>query len=80
MSSDGTSSCHCFRDVFLLLLNLTLLPFQWQEEVDRLTVLQKAMLEDVIDKVRQELVALWDKCNQGPEQSEPFNAHICDGR
>ncbi|XP_055722377.1 protein regulator of cytokinesis 1-like isoform X1 [Salvelinus fontinalis] len=51
---------------------------QWQGEVDCLTVLQKAMLEDVIDKVRQELVALWDKCNQGPEQREPFNAHICD--
>lgn len=66
--------------LFLLLLNLTLLPFQWQGEVDRLTVLQKAMLEDVIDKVRQELVALWDKCNQGTEQREPFNAHICDGR
>uniref|UniRef100_A0A4W5K313 Zgc:86764 n=1 Tax=Hucho hucho TaxID=62062 RepID=A0A4W5K313_9TELE len=51
---------------------------QWQGEVDRLTDLQKARLEDVIEKVRQELVAFWDKCNLGLEQREPFNAHFCD--
>uniref|UniRef100_A0A674EBG7 Zgc:86764 n=1 Tax=Salmo trutta TaxID=8032 RepID=A0A674EBG7_SALTR len=51
---------------------------QWQGELDRLTDLQKTRLEDVIDKVRQELVAFWDKCNMGPEQREPFNAHFCD--
>ncbi|XP_041755356.1 protein regulator of cytokinesis 1 isoform X2 [Coregonus clupeaformis] len=51
---------------------------QWQGEVDRLTELQKARLEDVIENVRQELVASWDKCNLGPEQREPFNVHFCD--
>ncbi|XP_038826631.1 protein regulator of cytokinesis 1-like isoform X1 [Salvelinus namaycush] len=51
---------------------------QWQGEVDRLTDLQKTRLEDVIEKVRQELVTFWDKCNLGPEQREPFNAHFCD--
>ncbi|XP_055730827.1 protein regulator of cytokinesis 1-like isoform X2 [Salvelinus fontinalis] len=51
---------------------------QWQGEVDRLTDLQKTRLEDVIEKVRQELVTFWDKCNLGPEQRETFNAHFCD--
>ncbi|KAI1881982.1 hypothetical protein AGOR_G00245820 [Albula goreensis] len=51
---------------------------QWQKEVDRLEVLQKAKLEDVINKVRQELVQLWDKCMFGPAQRETFNAHFCD--
>ncbi|KAL0965716.1 hypothetical protein UPYG_G00284810 [Umbra pygmaea] len=51
---------------------------QWQQEVDSLTELQKARLGDVIGKVRQELVALWDECNLGPEQREPFNSYFCD--
>ncbi|XP_020313619.1 protein regulator of cytokinesis 1 isoform X1 [Oncorhynchus kisutch] len=51
---------------------------QWQREVDRLTDLQKTRLGDVIEKVRQELVTFWDKCNLGREQREPFNAHLCD--
>ncbi|XP_071206298.1 protein regulator of cytokinesis 1-like isoform X1 [Salvelinus alpinus] len=51
---------------------------QWQGEVYRLTDLQKTRLEDVIEKVRQELVTFWDKCTLGPEQREPFNAHFCD--
>nr|XP_046225725.1 protein regulator of cytokinesis 1-like [Oncorhynchus gorbuscha] len=51
---------------------------QWQGEVDRLTELQKTKLGDVIEKVRQELVTFWDKCNLGREQREPFNAHFCD--
>ncbi|XP_024236669.1 protein regulator of cytokinesis 1 isoform X3 [Oncorhynchus tshawytscha] len=51
---------------------------QWQGEVDRLTDLQKTRLGDVIEKVRQELVTFWDKCNLGREQREPFNAHFCD--
>ncbi|XP_029511398.2 protein regulator of cytokinesis 1-like isoform X2 [Oncorhynchus nerka] len=51
---------------------------QWQGEVDRLTELQKTRLGDVIEKVRQELVTFWDKCNLGREQREPFNAHFCD--
>ncbi|XP_072518026.1 protein regulator of cytokinesis 1 isoform X2 [Salminus brasiliensis] len=51
---------------------------RWQNIVDRLEVLQRAKLEEVIDKVRQELVILWDKCMFGPEQREPFSAHFCD--
>ncbi|XP_030625973.1 protein regulator of cytokinesis 1 [Chanos chanos] len=51
---------------------------QWQGVVDRLEALQREKLEEVIDKVRQELVALWDKCMFGPEQRESFNSHFCD--
>uniref|UniRef100_A0A8B9JFT0 Protein regulator of cytokinesis 1-like n=1 Tax=Astyanax mexicanus TaxID=7994 RepID=A0A8B9JFT0_ASTMX len=51
---------------------------RWRNTVERLEVLQRARLEEVIDKVRQELVVLWDKCMFGPEQREPFNAHFCD--
>ncbi|KAI4879679.1 hypothetical protein NFI96_032008 [Prochilodus magdalenae] len=51
---------------------------RWQNVVDRLEVLQRAKLEEVIDKVRQELVVLWDKCMFGPEQREAFSAHFCD--
>ncbi|XP_036386046.1 protein regulator of cytokinesis 1 [Megalops cyprinoides] len=51
---------------------------QWQKEVDRLEMLQKAKLEEVINKIRQELVHFWDKCMFGPKQREPFNAHFCD--
>ncbi|XP_064153439.1 protein regulator of cytokinesis 1-like isoform X2 [Anguilla rostrata] len=50
---------------------------QWQTEVDRLALLQKAKMEEVIDKIRQELVALWDRCMFGPKQREPFNTHFC---
>lgn len=39
---------------------------------------QKTKLEEVIDKVRVELVALWDLCSYGAEQKEAFNAHFCD--
>lgn len=52
---------------------------QWQGVVDRLALLQRTKLEEVIDKVRQELVVFWDKCMFGPEQREPFNVHFCDG-
>ncbi|XP_076836411.1 protein regulator of cytokinesis 1 isoform X2 [Brachyhypopomus gauderio] len=51
---------------------------RWRGVVDHLEVLQRAKLEEVIDKVRQELVCLWDKCMFGPEQKEPFNAYFCD--
>ncbi|XP_036382775.1 protein regulator of cytokinesis 1-like [Megalops cyprinoides] len=51
---------------------------QWQSEVHRLEMLQKAKLEEVIDKVRQELVELWDKCMFGPKQRESFNPHFFD--
>uniref|UniRef100_A0A3B1IRR2 Zgc:86764 n=1 Tax=Astyanax mexicanus TaxID=7994 RepID=A0A3B1IRR2_ASTMX len=69
-------------DIFLLthenIQALKLLLSQWRNTVERLEVLQRARLEEVIDKVRQELVVLWDKCMFGPEQREPFNAHFCD--
>ncbi|XP_017568790.1 protein regulator of cytokinesis 1 [Pygocentrus nattereri] len=51
---------------------------RWQNVVERLEVLQRAKLEEVIDKVRQELVVLWDKCMFGPEQREAFGSHFCD--
>ncbi|KAJ8393958.1 hypothetical protein AAFF_G00054910 [Aldrovandia affinis] len=51
---------------------------QWQEEVDRLEVLQKAKLEHMIPKVREELVQFWDKCMFGTAQREMFSAHFCD--
>ncbi|MCJ8740927.1 hypothetical protein PDJAM_G00064660 [Pangasius djambal] len=69
-------------DIFLLthenIKALKLLLSQWQGVVDRLELLQKTKLEEVIDKVRQELVVFWDKCMFGPEQREPFNVHFCD--
>ncbi|KAJ8397110.1 hypothetical protein AAFF_G00009640 [Aldrovandia affinis] len=52
---------------------------QWQSEVDHLDVLQKAKLEEVVNKVRKELVELWDKCMIGPKQRESFNTHLCSG-
>ncbi|XP_016332734.1 protein regulator of cytokinesis 1-like [Sinocyclocheilus anshuiensis] len=51
---------------------------RWQGYVEHLEELQMAQLEEVVDKVRQELVVLWDKCLIGPEQREPFNVHFCD--
>ncbi|XP_035383534.1 protein regulator of cytokinesis 1-like isoform X2 [Electrophorus electricus] len=51
---------------------------RWQCVVDHLEVLQRAKLEEVIDKARQELVVWWNKCMFGPEQKEPFNAYFCD--
>ncbi|XP_066502442.1 protein regulator of cytokinesis 1 [Hoplias malabaricus] len=51
---------------------------RWQNSVDRLEVLQKAKLEEVTEKVRQELLVLWDKCMFGPERREAFSAHFCD--
>ncbi|XP_065142849.1 protein regulator of cytokinesis 1 [Paramisgurnus dabryanus] len=51
---------------------------RWRGVVEQLKEMQMAHLEEVIDKVRQELVALWDKCMFGPEQREPFNVHFCD--
>uniref|UniRef100_A0A673NCX0 Protein regulator of cytokinesis 1-like n=1 Tax=Sinocyclocheilus rhinocerous TaxID=307959 RepID=A0A673NCX0_9TELE len=51
---------------------------RWQGYVEHLEELQMAQLEEVVDKVRQELVVLWDKCLLGPEQREPFNVHFCD--
>uniref|UniRef100_A0A672RSA8 Uncharacterized protein n=1 Tax=Sinocyclocheilus grahami TaxID=75366 RepID=A0A672RSA8_SINGR len=53
---------------------------RWQGYVEHLEELQMAQLEEVVDKVRQELVVLWDKCLLGPEQREPFNVHFCDGK
>ncbi|KAJ8339129.1 hypothetical protein SKAU_G00359150 [Synaphobranchus kaupii] len=50
----------------------------WQKEVDRMEVLQRARIADVIIKVRQELVLFWDKCMFGPAQRETFNVHFCD--
>uniref|UniRef100_A0A8C2DUP2 Zgc:86764 n=1 Tax=Cyprinus carpio TaxID=7962 RepID=A0A8C2DUP2_CYPCA len=51
---------------------------RWQGYVEHLEELQMAQLEEVIDKVRQELMVLWDKCLLGPEQREPFSVHFCD--
>uniref|UniRef100_A0A671M3X7 Protein regulator of cytokinesis 1-like n=1 Tax=Sinocyclocheilus anshuiensis TaxID=1608454 RepID=A0A671M3X7_9TELE len=51
---------------------------QWQGYVEHLEELQMAQLEEVVDKVRQELVVLWDKCMLGSEQREPFSVHFCD--
>ncbi|KAI2651416.1 Protein regulator of cytokinesis 1 [Labeo rohita] len=51
---------------------------RWRGYVEHLEELQMAQLEVVIDKVRQELVVLWDKCMLGPEQREPFSVHFCD--
>ncbi|XP_041916257.1 protein regulator of cytokinesis 1 isoform X1 [Alosa sapidissima] len=51
---------------------------RWQNEVDRLEELQKAHLEDVIEKARLELMDMWDKCLFGPEQREAFNCYFCD--
>ncbi|XP_028828432.1 protein regulator of cytokinesis 1 isoform X1 [Denticeps clupeoides] len=51
---------------------------RWQREVQRLEELQKSMLEDVIVKVRQELLLLWDVCKFGPRQKEAFEPHFSD--
>ncbi|XP_051733713.1 protein regulator of cytokinesis 1 isoform X1 [Ctenopharyngodon idella] len=51
---------------------------RWRGYVEHLEELQMAQLEEVVDKVRQELVILWDKCMFGPEQREPFTVHFCD--
>lgn len=51
---------------------------QWQRFVEHLEELQKTQLEEVINKVRQELVVLWDKCMFGPDQREAFSVHFCD--
>ncbi|XP_067279637.1 protein regulator of cytokinesis 1 [Pseudorasbora parva] len=51
---------------------------RWQGFVEHLEELQMARLEEVVEKVRQELVVLWDKCMIGPEQREPFSVHFCD--
>ncbi|XP_016402970.1 protein regulator of cytokinesis 1-like, partial [Sinocyclocheilus rhinocerous] len=51
---------------------------RWQGYVEHLEELQMAQLEEVVDKVRQELVVLWDKCMLGPEQRETFSVHFCD--
>ncbi len=53
---------------------------QWQGYVEHLEELQMVQLEEVVDKVRQELVVLWDKCMLGPDQREPFSVHFCDGK
>ncbi|XP_051956723.1 protein regulator of cytokinesis 1-like [Xyrauchen texanus] len=51
---------------------------RWKGVVEHLEELQMAQLEDVIDKVRQELVVLWEKCMFGPEQRDAFSVHFCD--
>ncbi|MFT7815325.1 protein regulator of cytokinesis 1-like isoform X1 [Arapaima gigas] len=51
---------------------------QWQNEVGRLELLQKAKLKDVITKIRQELVEIWDKCLFDPEQRDAFSGPFCD--
>ncbi|XP_077089067.1 protein regulator of cytokinesis 1 isoform X1 [Siphateles boraxobius] len=51
---------------------------RWRGCVENLEKLQMARLEEVVDKVRQEILILWDKCMCGPEQREPFNVHFCD--
>uniref|UniRef100_A0A8C1GWU3 Zgc:86764 n=1 Tax=Cyprinus carpio TaxID=7962 RepID=A0A8C1GWU3_CYPCA len=51
---------------------------RWRGYVEHLEELQMAQLEEVVDKVRQELVVLWDKCMLGPEQKELFSVHFCD--
>lgn len=51
---------------------------RWRGIVEHLEEMQMAQLEEVIDKVREELVVLWDKCMFGPEQRELFSIHFCD--
>ncbi|TRY99380.1 hypothetical protein DNTS_002001 [Danionella cerebrum] len=51
---------------------------RWQKFVEHLQQMQMSRLEEVVEKVRQELVVLWDKCLFGQEQRDPFNAHFCD--
>ncbi|XP_061117716.1 protein regulator of cytokinesis 1-like isoform X1 [Conger conger] len=52
---------------------------QWQIELDGLSMLQKARLEEVTEKIRLELVEAWDRCMLSPKQREPFNIHFCSG-
>uniref|UniRef100_A0A672NRR0 Protein regulator of cytokinesis 1-like n=1 Tax=Sinocyclocheilus grahami TaxID=75366 RepID=A0A672NRR0_SINGR len=69
-----------FLIFFFLIIKKQTMHFrlQWQGYVEHLEELQMAQLEEVVDKVRQELVVLWDKCMLGPEQREPFSVHFCD--
>ncbi|KAJ8285310.1 hypothetical protein GJAV_G00025400 [Gymnothorax javanicus] len=52
---------------------------QWQTAVDHLVVLQKAKLQEVIQKIRKDLVEVWDKCMFSPEQRKSFHAHFHNG-
>ncbi|XP_043076816.1 protein regulator of cytokinesis 1 [Puntigrus tetrazona] len=51
---------------------------RWKGYVEHLEELQLAQLEEVVNKVRQELVVLWNKCMCGPEEREPFSVHFSD--
>lgn len=51
---------------------------QWRGEVERLRELQTARLEEVVKKVRVELLSLWDRCAFSPQQRELFDTHFSD--
>lgn len=51
---------------------------QWRCEVERLCELQTTRLEEVVRKVRVELLTLWDRCAFSPQQRELFDTHFCD--
>lgn len=65
--------------ILTFLVNGVYVLLQLRGIVEHLEEMQMAHLEEVINKVRQEIVVLWDKCMFGPEQREPFNIHFCDG-
>ena len=46
--------------------------FQFQEKLDELEKLKMAHLSKFVEKSRQELRALWDKCYYGQEQRKAF--------
>ncbi|KAG2465809.1 PRC1 regulator, partial [Polypterus senegalus] len=47
---------------------------EWQLELDRLEELKRANMEEVIEKIRKELLEFWDKCTYSTEQRESFAA------
>lgn len=49
---------------------------QWRCEVERMTEQQRVRLEEVVGKIRQELLSLWDLCTFSPQQREAFNTHF----
>ncbi|XP_067106917.1 protein regulator of cytokinesis 1 isoform X3 [Osmerus mordax] len=51
---------------------------QWRSEEERLSEQQKSRLEEVVRKVREELLSLWELCTFSPQQREAFNTHFCN--
>ncbi|XP_046900995.1 protein regulator of cytokinesis 1 isoform X2 [Hypomesus transpacificus] len=50
---------------------------QWRSEEERLSEQQKSRLEEVVRKVREQLLSLWELCTFSPQQREAFNTHFC---